>query len=109
MRPAISQFTPHVLEVCISHIVYIEDENIRVLLDADADIGVEAEGKVFTLFGYFGEVNYFGALGLGHSYYGLGVRSGVEVEGGAFGLLRFRTARTFFGLGIMGYRTLAVG
>ena len=57
---------PHVLEVGVAHVVDAEDVDVGVLRDAGLDAGVEFEGEFLALFGGFGHVHHFGALGFGH-------------------------------------------
>ena len=43
-----------------------EDVDVGVFGDAFLDVGVEFDGQFFALFGCFGHVHHFGALGFGH-------------------------------------------
>ena len=65
-KPAVPELGPHVLEICISHVLDAEDEAVLVLVGALADRAEQLDRVLFALFLRLGEVHDFGALGPRH-------------------------------------------
>jgi len=72
--PAISKFCAHVLEVVIPHVLDGEDEDVLAVVRCVAHGGEEALRELFALLFDLGQVDYFRALGSGHSGGVLGLR-----------------------------------
>ncbi len=61
--PAIArQLRPYILQMIVSHVLHAEDIDVRKLWDAFADVGVEAEGELFTFLLSLRQMDYFGAF-----------------------------------------------